>query len=133
MTSRLSYYFPDRFIGFAFLALPYNPPRPKYNYEEALAQATKLAGYQTIGYWAFFNEDDAAQIIEEHVRSVSVSSVWDYINVDFQIESFYSVLFPSDPKLWQTVFAPLGSLKAWLLEDKKRETASYLSEEVFDF
>ena len=74
LTARLSNYFPDRFIGFAFLAVPYNPPRAKFNYEEALAQATKLIGFQVIGYWAFFNEDDAAQIIEEHVRSVSVSS-----------------------------------------------------------
>ena len=133
LTSRLSVYFPDRFIGFAFLGVAYSPPRPKFNYEEALAQATKFIGFEAIGYWSFFNEDDAAQTIEEHVRNASISPAPYFTDTSFQFESFYSILFASDAKLWKTNLAPLGALKAWLLEDKKTETASYLSEEVIGF
>ena len=44
------------------------------------------------------------------------------------MESFFSVVFPKDPKLWVTELAPVGALKSWLEKDKKTELAPYIKE-----
>ena len=71
MTSRLANYFPDRFTGFAFLAVGYSPPNPDLDIAQ-ICQATKQAlGYELLGYWYFAGEEGADVIIENHVSVTS--------------------------------------------------------------
>ncbi|KAF7982643.1 hypothetical protein HWV62_27081 [Athelia sp. TMB] len=110
--SRLGNYFPDRVIALGFLNIGYSPPLFAANFD-ALSAATKAAvGYETFGYWRFFNEDDADKLIESH------------------LDSFFSAGFSSDPTVRRTEFAPVGALKAWLEADKRAPPCTYLSDEV---
>ncbi|KAF7969817.1 hypothetical protein HWV62_25942 [Athelia sp. TMB] len=109
--SRLVNYFPDRVIALGFLNLGYSPPLFAADFA-ALSTATKAAvGYETFGYWPFFNEDDADKLIES------------------RLDSFSSVGFSNDPTLLRTEFAPVGALKAWLEADKRAPPCTYLSDE----
>lgn len=44
-----------------------------------------------------------------------------------QLDAFTSLLYPTDPSTWQTKIAPIGALKATLLEDFKGPLAPYAS------
>ena len=46
-----------------------------------------------------------------------------------KLDSFISVLWPSDPTVWKTRVAPVGALKQTALEGWTAPTASYVSEE----
>ncbi|KDQ63390.1 hypothetical protein JAAARDRAFT_29416 [Jaapia argillacea MUCL 33604] len=111
VVSRLASYHADRFIGYAFLAVGYSPPSPDFDYEKIMAMIKQAVGYEIMGYWAFFSEDGADKVIEEH------------------IDSFYSIVFPQDPRTWITDLGPLGSLKAWLLANKTGPPPEYLTED----
>ncbi|KAG6861814.1 hypothetical protein C0995_011696 [Termitomyces sp. Mi166 len=108
VVSRLANYFPDRFIAFAFLAVGYVAPST-IKFEEAYAQASKLAGRELMGYWYFFSEEGAPELIKKN------------------IDSFYSLMLPDDPKLWITDLTPGGACKAWIEGNKTTKLASYLS------
>jgi hypothetical protein len=57
-------------------------------------------------------------------------SAFNLLNVDSQMDSFLSILYPHNPESWKTDFAPLGAFKAYLLADKKAPLPSYLTEQV---
>ncbi|KZS99619.1 epoxide hydrolase [Laetiporus sulphureus 93-53] len=99
LVSRLANYFPERFLAFAFLAA-------------ALAGTKQVLGYEAYGYWEFFVRDEEAdRIIKDH---------W---------ESFFSLLYPSDPgSIWRTHLCPRGGIKAYLLSGDIAPSPSYLTE-----
>jgi hypothetical protein len=68
LNSRLANRFPDRFLGFAFLALGYFPPSPEFDIDSVLAQSKAAFGYELYGYWPFLSRDDAHEIVERNVR-----------------------------------------------------------------
>ncbi|KAI0791304.1 alpha/beta-hydrolase [Abortiporus biennis] len=109
--SRLANWHPERFLAYAFFSAPYSPPDPTNDYTQLLAATKKLMGYETIGYWTFFCEDDAERVIFDH---------WD---------SFLCILFPDDPSDWKTLLAPTGALKKTLLSDYKSPPPPYLTAE----
>lgn len=74
-------------------------------------QVNKLIGRELLGYWLFFNEDDAHKILEKN------------------FDSFYSIVVPEDPALWVSNLSPTGALKAWVEEDKRTAVLSCLTEE----
>ncbi|TFY57562.1 hypothetical protein EVJ58_g6947 [Rhodofomes roseus] len=111
LTSRLASYYPGRFKGFAFFAVGYSPSAAEFEYEAAMALIKQYIGYETYGYWHFFCEDGTAKVIEEH------------------LDSFLSALYPLDPATWKTDMGPRGTLKAWILNDRKAPWPSYLKEE----
>ncbi|KZP25937.1 alpha/beta-hydrolase [Athelia psychrophila] len=111
VNSRLGNYFPERVIALAFFNLGYLPPFFTADFA-ALSAATKAAvGYECFGYWPFFNEDDADEIIEDH------------------LDSFLSVNFSNDPTLLKTDMAPLGALKAWLMAGRMAPFCAYIPDE----
>ncbi|KAF8064071.1 alpha/beta-hydrolase [Lyophyllum atratum] len=110
LVSRLANYHPDRFIAFAFLVVSYVYPSDA-KLEDVLALTKQLVGYELLGYWAFFSEKDAHEIVEKNM------------------DSFFSLLLAEDPKLWATHLGPSGALKAWLESDRKTTLGSYLTEE----
>ncbi|KAJ3557331.1 hypothetical protein NM688_g1528 [Phlebia brevispora] len=110
--SRLASHFPDRFIAYAFLAVPYVPLHPSIKFEDYLAAVKQVNGYETYGYWPFFSSEEADGIIKEH------------------IDSFVSVLYPHDPVLWKTRIGPIGALKTTLLEGFQGPLPAYFSRQA---
>ncbi|KAG6876514.1 hypothetical protein C0992_012610 [Termitomyces sp. T32_za158] len=109
VVSRLANYYPDRFVAFAFLALGYFPPS-SMKFADSYAQTSEIAGRELFGYWYFFAEKGAPELIEKN------------------IDSFYSLALADDPKLWTTHLAPSGACKAWVEGNMKTKYASYLLE-----
>ncbi|KAH7929858.1 alpha/beta-hydrolase [Leucogyrophana mollusca] len=111
IVSRLANFHSSRFEGYAFLAVPYVVPNPDFEYNKHMQDTKAALGYVLHGYWEFFGEEGAVQIIHDH---------WD---------SSYSLGYPHDPKLWLDHLAPVGGMKAWLLNDTRTPLPAYLTEE----
>ncbi|KAF8905666.1 Alpha/Beta hydrolase protein [Mucidula mucida] len=111
INSRLANYFQDRFLAFAFFAIGYTPP-PGSTYKELSDTAIEISGYDAWGYWAFFSQDNAAEIISNN------------------IDPFFSLLYSSDPRLSITEWSPVGALQAWL--ESKSTTDYFISPEEFN-
>ena len=47
------------------------PIDPEFEFKKALESTEKMFGFTLFGYWVFFSEYDAAQVIEEHVNLIS--------------------------------------------------------------
>lgn len=73
MCSRLANYRADRFAAFAFLAVGYLPPAPDFDHKSMNALSLAKRGYENFGYWNFFDRDDAAKVVEDHVSTSSAS------------------------------------------------------------
>lgn len=69
LLSRLANYFPERFISFAFLDVAYQAPSGPFSVEAINQFAEKTFGYPTFGYWLFFNDPDAADMMNRVVSS----------------------------------------------------------------
>ncbi|TFK31553.1 Alpha/Beta hydrolase protein [Crucibulum laeve] len=111
VASRIVNLFPERVSAMAFLSLGYFPPNPKWDWEQAIEQNRKEIGSDVFGYWEFFASDDAPKLIETN------------------LDSFYSMLFPEDPKLWLTDVAPRGKIREWLEGNKQSGLPSYMTKE----
>ncbi|KAJ3555945.1 hypothetical protein NM688_g2295 [Phlebia brevispora] len=109
--SRLASHFPDRFLAYAFLAVPYVPLHSSIKFEDYLAAAKQRNGYETFGYWLFFSSEEADNVIKQH------------------IDSFASVIYPHDPALWKTKMGPIGALRKTLLEGFRAPLPAYFSQQ----
>ena len=110
--SRFVLYHPERTLGAVLLSVAYSPP-VKFNLTIALQQSQIAVNYTSIGYWEFFEADDAAGIIE---RSV---------------DSFIDLLFASNTTLAKTDFAPVGKVRQWLNNENRTDRASYMTEDDY--
>ncbi|KAJ6579651.1 alpha/beta-hydrolase [Mycena vulgaris] len=111
LTSGLATFHPERFAGFAFLALGYLLPNPNFKIEEFYQAFKGIVGRECFGYWAFFNEETAYKVIEQNMKS------------------FMSLLYPKDAVTWETDMAPSGKLKEWIQQGRVTEPPSSLPEE----
>ncbi|PPQ80396.1 hypothetical protein CVT26_008301 [Gymnopilus dilepis] len=68
-------------------------------------------GYDVFGYMKFLAEDDAADILTEH------------------LDSFYGLFFPSIPLVWKTILGPLGKAKEWIEENRQLPRAAWWTAE----
>lgn len=112
--------------------MSYVPPAPQFEVNAILELTKKTFGYELFGYWLFFSEDGADKVIEKHVSTLNLVNCYGSFThfSSLQWDSFYSVLFPSDPGSWKTDLAPRGALKAYLEADKKGPLPPYVTEEV---
>jgi hypothetical protein len=68
-------------------------------------------GYELFGYWSFFSEEGAHKIVEAHVGSNSFDRrCRDAHSKKMQVDSYFSAVFPNDPKLWVTDVAHLRNI-----------------------
>ncbi|KLO07579.1 alpha/beta-hydrolase [Schizopora paradoxa] len=115
LSSRLANYYQhdERLVGFAFFAISYFLPVPDWSTTGFIKDTAQFHDEDTEvhGYFAFFVEEDAARTIEEHA------------------ESFFSLLYAGDEKIFQKNFCPIGKLKEWLLSDKMTTTAPWFTAE----
>ncbi|CCL99356.1 uncharacterized protein FIBRA_01374 [Fibroporia radiculosa] len=112
LVARLASYFPERFLAFAFLAVGYSASHVNYSYSAVTDRLAQTLGYNPFGYWRFFTEEGAADIIMNH---------WD---------SALSLIYPADPMLWKEHLCPPGAAKEWLLAEKVAPPPSYLTEKA---
>ena len=68
--SRLANYFPERFISFAFLDVAYQAPSRPFSVDAINEMTEKMLGYAIFGYWHFFNDPDAADMMSRDVSTV---------------------------------------------------------------
>lgn len=111
LLSQLAFRYPERFEKFVFLSIPYSPPGRAMDIA-TINQATKRKlGFEQFGYWLFLSSDGAGKLIGENP------------------ESFFSVVYPANPSIWKTAFAPINSLRDWLSSKSKTHVASYITDE----
>ncbi|EKM57395.1 uncharacterized protein PHACADRAFT_194943 [Phanerochaete carnosa HHB-10118-sp] len=109
--SRLANYYPERFLAYAFFAVPFMKITPPINFQIYLDYLKQLYGYEIYAYWTFFSAPDANEVLQAH------------------IDSFVSLIYPYDPTIWKARFAPTGAMRGSLLEDYVTPRPSYVSEE----
>ena len=109
VATRFVLYHPERTSGLVIISVGYRPPE-ELDLEQAMVASKKAIGYETLGYWKFFNSDDAAAIVENNA------------------DSFIDLAFASDPALWKTDLAPLGKVRDWVGDGRRTNRASYMTE-----
>ena len=67
LASRFAQYYPERTIGLGLLAVGWYPPAVGFDYEKMLEMCRAAFGSELGGYWQFFCEDGAEEILLEHV------------------------------------------------------------------
>jgi len=104
-------FYPKRSIALVLCAVGYSPPNPDgFDIQKIMAVTTPLVGYELFGYWGFFAQANAPALISEHM------------------DSFVSLLYPKDPSVWTTRFAPTGALEKNLRADYRCEEAEWVSD-----
>ncbi|KAI0093336.1 Alpha/Beta hydrolase protein [Irpex rosettiformis] len=109
--SRLANHFPERFLAYAFFAVPYVPVRPPAPYEQLLALSKAKYGYELYGYWEYLASDEFETDFRAHP------------------DAFVNILFPSDPNIWKTHMAPRGLLQKSMQDNYSAPLAQYITEE----
>ena len=67
--SRLANYFPERFVKFAFLGVAYQAPSGRFDVDKINEITKEHIGYEIFGYWHFFNDPDAADMMNRDVSN----------------------------------------------------------------
>lgn len=86
---------PSYFSGMAFLAVGYNPPGP-FDLDLLNSLSKQYFGHGSLGYMKFFNEEDAAAIVDANAPSLT------------------SLLYSTTPEAWKIHMGPAGAAKKWL-------------------
>ncbi|GJE89531.1 alpha/beta hydrolase [Phanerochaete sordida] len=108
--SGVANHYPERVSAYAFFAVPFELVVPPPNFPAELAQQRAQYGYELYGYWLFFNSPDANAVMQAHMNSV------------------VSILYPNDPAIWKTHFAPTGTFRKSLNENYLAPLPSWWSE-----
>ncbi|KAF2875357.1 Alpha/Beta hydrolase protein [Massariosphaeria phaeospora] len=113
MLSRLWNYYPQYFSSLVFLAVPYQPPGP-FDLDAVNAMTEQAFGYPVFGYWKFFDEADAADVLARHHTSAT------------------SIIYQSDMDLWKTELCPVGKFKEWVTAGRTMALPAWLTAEERD-
>ena len=70
LLSRLANYFPERLLSCTFLTVPYSRPGEHFDLEAVNKMTKQLLGKERFGYVKFFAENNAGQLLDQHVRSL---------------------------------------------------------------
>ena len=65
--ARFHFYYPERFTKYAFLDIAYAAPRVPFSVDAVNEFSQKLIGYPIFGYWHFFNDPKAGEMMDEKV------------------------------------------------------------------
>ena len=67
LLSRLANYHPSRFSKYAWLDVGYRPPAGPFDLDAINKMTEQNLGYPIFGYWHFFNDEDAEDMMNNHV------------------------------------------------------------------
>ncbi|KAK0118184.1 hypothetical protein ONS95_012489 [Cadophora gregata] len=112
--SRLANYYPQLFSKLAFLDVGYVSPGHGLTEEMVtfVDKSVKEAmGFEVFGYFLFFNEDGAAELLDKNV------------------ESAQSLFHSTDAELGKKYMGARGGFRKWLSEGQVAERESWLSKE----
>ncbi|KAH7913250.1 Alpha/Beta hydrolase protein [Hygrophoropsis aurantiaca] len=114
IASILSLKHSSRFLGFAWIAVPYSPPGPFPPVDVMLQAQINGFGRPITGYWTFFEKEVAASIIENN------------------IDSLLSAMYPRDPDEWLTLMNLPGEMQIFVEQGKRTDRALYLTEKHYN-
>ncbi|KAG4430757.1 hypothetical protein IFR05_013758 [Cadophora sp. M221] len=115
--SRLANYHPEIFTKLAFLDVGYVSPGHGLTEEMVtfVDKSVKEAmGFEVFGYFLFFNEEGATELLDENV------------------ESAQSLFHSTDAELGKTYMGARGGFRKWLGEGKVAEREEWLSSEEIE-
>jgi len=107
--SRLACYHPERFSKYAFLDVAYAPPRGRFSVDAVNEQSEKLLGYPVFGYWHFFNEPNAGELMDQKPASMT------------------SLLFPADPTSFKENLCLPNAARAYITSGTTQPLASWIT------
>ncbi|KAK9364335.1 Alpha/Beta hydrolase protein [Lipomyces kononenkoae] len=134
LLSRLANYHPERFSAYAFIDHGYGAPGRSLTPDviqhiDSSVQA-KL-GFSIFGYFLFFNEEDAAKLLDEHVSSFQTLQILTCQTLTtLQSESVESLYFATDSEINKKYKGAPGGFRTWLTEGKTADLPAYLTSEV---
>jgi hypothetical protein len=85
LLSRLANYHPERFSAYVFIDHGYGAPGQSLTpavIQHINSSVQAKLGFSIFGYFLFFNEEDAAKLLDEHVSSFQTSANSDLPNID---------------------------------------------------
>jgi soluble epoxide hydrolase / lipid-phosphate phosphatase len=65
-------WYPERFTKIVFVSVPYIPAGQLFDIDANNKLSLETVGFQSLGYWYFFNSWDAADIMKRHVCARAV-------------------------------------------------------------
>ncbi|CAF1475445.1 unnamed protein product [Adineta ricciae] len=113
LANRFVLYHPQQTLGVALISGGYSAPA-LFDLDKAIEASRETIGYEILGYWKFFDAEDAAEIIENN------------------LDSFIDLAFASDSTLWKTDLAPVGKARNWLINGNRTTRGSYMTEEDYE-
>ena len=69
LLGRLANYYPKRLQSASFLVVAYRPPGEVIDLDGLNAMSKKAVGYETFGYWRFFEREEAGEIVDKNVST----------------------------------------------------------------
>ncbi|OGM48107.1 hypothetical protein ABOM_002857 [Aspergillus bombycis] len=113
LASRLATYHHDRFYGLVTIAVAYIPPGMDWDVDSICEKTKSIIGYETFGYWKWHSTDEAAEDCANHPASV------------------FSLLYPNDPSLWISDFAPTGKAAEFVRSGRTTPLPPWFSAEEY--
>lgn len=89
--SRALFWYPERFVKAAFLSVGYVRAGALFDIDAYNVESLEKYNYTQWGYWYFFNSYDAAQISQDNVSLLLVSSMLQILTTDHASGRFFSV------------------------------------------
>lgn len=134
LLSRLANYHPERFSAYAFIDHGYSAPGHSLTtaaIQHINSSVQAKLGFSILGYFLFFNEEDAQKLLDEHVSSFQTLRVPNCQTLTtLQSESVESLFFTTDDKINKKYKGAPGGFRTWLTEGKTANLPGYLTSEV---
>ncbi|KAK2674220.1 Epoxide hydrolase-like [Fusarium oxysporum f. sp. vasinfectum] len=114
LLSRLANYHPERFSAYAYIDHGYMAPGRSLTtatVQHINRSAEEKLGFSILGYFLFFDDENAPRLLDEHSESV---------------ESLY---FTTDEEINKKYKGALGGLRSWLTEGKTTKLPAHLTSE----
>ncbi|KAM0076137.1 hypothetical protein ACKRZS_011831 [Fusarium odoratissimum] len=114
LLSRLANYHPERFSAYAYIDHGYMAPGRSLTtaaVQHINRSVEEKLGFSILGYFLFFDDEDAPRLLDEHSESV---------------ESLY---FTTDEEINKKYKGALGGLRSWLTEGKTTKLPAHLTSE----
>lgn len=67
LLSRLAVYYPERFLKYVFVSVPFRPPGQIMDVHAINERTEKELGYPMCEYWIFLTEEGTGKLLGEHV------------------------------------------------------------------
>ncbi|GAB1199960.1 hypothetical protein APSETT444_009319 [Aspergillus pseudonomiae] len=113
LASRLAMYHRDRFYGLVTIAVAYIQTGMHWDVDAICEKTKSIIGYETFGYWKWHGTEEAAEDCANHPASV------------------FSLLYPNDPSLWKSDFAPTGKAAEFVRSGRTTPLPSWYSSEEY--